>query len=205
MFLAFLSLAVLGAVLLITVIALYSRKDLLSSSTGEKSSHRVSGPPDDRSERLEIDHDQRHEETRQGEIPQPAEMDGGREPEKLQPGGRFIPVLERTGALPGVRDSEHLHFTAPAVLYSVESESIPEDIDEKGLSEEIEGRLALTSGHVVVYNDEDSKRFSLASIEQHRIHGSFLIMKRKNVKYKKDIIRIMKDPVEFIYILQALL
>jgi hypothetical protein len=220
MFLAFLSLAVLGVVLLLTVIALYSRKDLLRFSSGEESSHRQTETARYRSRLSGGDHVRQSEKPaandRVGEpVQTPSKSaDSVKEKSSDQSPGftfdrdgeeRYIPVLERKEPIPGVRDSERLHFMATGVLYSMEAEKLPEKIKEKELTTEIEGTLALTSGHVVVYNDGDSKRFTLGSIEKHHFDDSFLIMKRKNVKYKKDVIKITKNPVEFTYILQTLL
>ncbi|MFW6180545.1 MAG: hypothetical protein ACOC8N_02265 [Spirochaetota bacterium] len=108
--------------------------------------------------------------------------------------------------MPELKGNERVHFIAPAALYSVESTAPLEEVDLDGqLNEELRGEVVLTSGRILLFREGEVKRFNYSLIEHFLFREGYFIMKRKNVKKKKDIMKVFKNPVEFEYILRTLL
>lgn len=213
MFLAFLSVAVVGAVLLLTVLALYSRKDAAEATTraaadqqgAEAGVHaetagRPAAPEQYREPRFQSLEPSQMERSVEQAVGSDVRAPGG----GVEQG--FIPVLQTAKRVPELKGNERVHFMAPAALYSVDSTAPLQEIElGEQLEEELRGELVLTSGRIMLFRDGEVKRFNYSLIEQYLFRGGHFIMKRKNVKKKKDIIKIFENPVEFEYVLRTLL
>jgi hypothetical protein len=119
----------------------------------------------------------------------------------------YIPVLHIERIIPGMGRGEVIHYLGSCSLFSLETADNPEQIkvDENQLTTVIDGEVALTSKTITIFNDENKKKFYFTSIEHYHFENSYLILKRKNVKRKKDILKIVTEPVSFKYILHALI
>jgi len=150
---------------------------------------------------------------------------GGSETSHLKPGGDkssavdleknhgqnkgrgYVPIIFEHGKIPGIREHELVHFIGSGALFFIETELGPDEIETipDEMAEVVAGNLILTSKQIVVYSKDAAKRIQISSIAKHKFKNSFLIIKRKRVKKKTDIIKIFQRPVEFSYILHALL
>lgn len=213
MFLVFLSVAVAGTVLLLTVIALYSGKDAAEDTThvaGDQQGAGIAEHPETagRPAAPEQQHEPRSQIVEPSQTERPVEREAGSGAPAAGGTGTegFVPVLHPPERVPDLKGNERVHFIAPAVLYSVDSTAPLEEIELGGqLKEELRGELVLTSGRFLVFRDGEVKRFNYALIEHFLFREGYFIMKRKNVKKKKDIMEIRENPVEFEYILRTLL
>jgi len=196
--------------LLLTVIAFYNKKDSADIGIVRRSAGR-SRPARNGKSRLD------NVKTIEGK--------GGSETSHLMPGGDkasavgleknhgldkgrgYVPVIFKHGKIPGVREHELVHFVGSGTLFFIETELSPDEIETipDEMTEVVTGNLALTSKQIVVYSKEATKRIQISTIAKHQFKNSFLIIKRKRVKKKTDIIKISRRPVEFSYILHALL
>ncbi len=174
MFLAFIALSIVGVVFFFTILLFCHRR-----------------PPEDGipSGDPKSEEKRRREEGESGEYP-----DG------------YVPILHAEADVPGLSRGELVHYRGEGKLYTVESSlSIVElSVSRDELTEVMTGALALTSKAIIIFEGESKKKFYISSIEDYRFHRSYLILKRKNVKRKKDIIEISPRPVEFRYILHTL-
>lgn len=121
-------------------------------------------------------------------------------------GNNYIPILHPERELPGINRHEPIHFLGSCKLYRVEEQRDPQELifDEKELTPELTGDVVLSSKKIVIYNGMNVKKIFLSSIEKYHFSNSFLIIKRKNVKKRKDILKLISKPTEFKYILQSL-
>ena len=135
------------------------------------------------------------------------EESGGGEDKELEEEDYYIPVLHIDRLIPGMGKGEVIHYLGSCSLFYVETTESPEQIelDDNQLTTVLEGEVALTSKTILIFNDENKKRFYFTSIEDYHFENSYLIIKRRNVKRKKDIIKIVTEPVRFKYILHALI
>ncbi len=199
MFLAFLSLAVIGSVLLLTVIAFYNKKDSAEMQT-ERGSARRNVPAQSRTSKSLAG--------KRGDAVSRESPSGDSAPsaDAKEKGRGFLPVIFEHGKIPGVREHELVHFVGSGALFFIETELNPEqiDIDPDDLTPVLAGGLVLTSKQIIVFNEETAKKILISSIAKHQFTDSFLIIKRKRVKKKTDIIKISRRLVEFSYILQTL-
>lgn len=119
----------------------------------------------------------------------------------------YLPVQKIDRQLPGIKKGELIHFFGEAVLYSVESAAdISElDINKSELQEELDGNLAITSQWLLVFHESSVKKMPLRMIEGYRFYESYVIIKRKNVKKKKDVLQIKEKQGELKYIFQVLM
>jgi len=194
MFLAFLSLAVIGIALFVAVVAFYSRKDT-PERTGQEYfesavEDRISDQPPTIQESVITDSaTERNAE----------HGHGGKE-------GTFIPILRIDEKIPGLKGRELIHFVGKGALYSLESTAELENLKfaPEDLELAVDGRLILTSRYIIVYSGAVVKKFTIAAIENFLFRNSFLVMKRKRVKTKKDVLKVSGDLGEFKYILHAL-
>jgi hypothetical protein len=199
MFLAFLSLTVVGVALLVAVVVFYSKKDLQVDTV--QNSHEL------------IVRDQAPKRPIPVQEPDTAEKDAvGREPKSdvlekwNREDGEYIPILRIKEEIPGLKGRELIHYAGTGTLYSVESAAELEKIEIKSVELElvVEGKLFLTSRYIIIYSGDIVKKFTIATIENFRFSGAHLIMKRKRVKTKKDILKVAADLNGFKHILHAL-
>ena len=171
MFFFFLSIAIFGIIIFITVIIFYRSSDLAKKSSSDS----------DKSDREEN--------------------------KELEDEDYYIPVLHIDRLIPGMGKGEVIHYLGSCSLFSLETTDSPEqiEVDENQLTAVIDGEVALTSKTILVFNDENKKKFYFTSIEDYYFENSYLIIKRRNVKRKKDILKIVTEPVSFKYILHALI
>ena len=201
MFLAFLSLTVVGVALLIAVVAFYSKKDVLVDT--------------DHISPEQIVHDHAVAPNRPIPVQEPDTAD--RDIVKRQPtsdvpenknreNAEYIPILRISEEIPGIKGRELVHYAGKGALYSLESTDDLEKIEIKSddLELVVEGKLFLTSRYIIIYSGETVKKFTIAAIESFRFSRAHLIMKRKRVKTKKDVLKIGVDLKDFKYILHAL-
>jgi hypothetical protein len=199
MFLAFLSLTVVGVALLIAVVVFYSKKDVQD--------HADYIHPD----QIVHDHAPNHP------IPVREADTVERDDIKQQPASKlpehnnrdnaeYIPILRIKEEIPGVKGRELVHYAGTGTLYSLESTDDLKNIEIKteDLEQVVEGKLYLTSRYIIIYSGDIVKKFTIASIENFRFSKTHLIVKRKRVKTKKDVFRINQDLKDFKYVLHAL-
>ena len=132
---------------------------------------------------------------------------GSEEDKELEDENYYIPVLHIDRVIPGMGKAEVIHYLGSCSLFSLETTDSLEqiEVDERQLTTVIDGEVVLTSKTILVFNDENKKKFYFTSIEDYHFENSYLIIKRRNVKRKKDIIKIGTEPVSFKYILHALI
>ncbi len=199
MFLAFISLTVVGVALFIAVVVFHSKKDFLEETVYSSQepiandpapNHSVPVQPPQIPEQVAVKQDQE----------QAAPDTGGSEE------GEYIPILRIKEEIPGLKGRELIHFAGKGTLYSLESGADLENIEIKNdeLELVVEGKLFLTSRYIFIFNEDVVKKFTIAAIEKFRFIGSHLLMKRKRVKTKKDILKIAADLKSFKHILHAL-
>jgi|GEM_PF-1456474 len=199
MFLAFLSLTVVGVALLIAVVAFYSKKDTLVDTDYISSEQIV----------------QDHAPNRPIPVQEPQTADRDevkRQPTSVVPENKnrenaeYIPILRISEEIPGIKGRELVHYAGQGALYSLESTDDLDTIEIKSdeLELVVEGKLFLTSRYIIIYSGETVKKFTIATIESFRFSRAHLIMKRKRVKTKKDVLKIGVDLKDFKYILHAL-
>ena len=199
MFLAFLSLTVVGVALLVAVVVFYSKKDVVVDTV--QNSHEL------------IVHDHAPNRPIPVQESDTAEKDAVRQqlksdvPEKRnREEVEYIPILRIEEAIPGLKGRELIHYAGTGTLYSLGSTAELEKLEIKSdeLELVVEGKLFLTSRYIIIYSGDIVKKFTIAAIESFRFSGAHLIMKRKRVKTKKDILKIAADLKGFKYILHAL-
>jgi hypothetical protein len=199
MFLAFLSLTVVGVALLVAVIVFYSKKDVLVDTV--QKGHEL------------IVHDYTPNHPVPVQEPDTAEKDAVRRESKSgvpdkgnREDGEYIPILRIKEEIPGLKGRELIHYAGTGTLYSLESTAELEKLEIKSDEMElvVEGKLFLTSRYIIIYSGDTVKKFTIATIENFRFSGTHLIMKRKRVKTKKDILKIAADLKDFKHILHAL-
>ena len=200
MFLAFLLLVVVGVALLIAVVVFYSKKDVLDHTDHISS------------DRIVQDHAPAPNRPIPVQEPETTNRDTGKQhptsevQEKNREDADYIPILRISDEIPGIKGRELVHYTGTGSLYSLESTDDLENIEIKSddLEPVVEGKLYLTSRYIIIYSGETVKKFTIAAIESFRFSRSHLIMKRKRVKTKKDVLKIGHDLKNFKFILHAL-
>jgi hypothetical protein len=202
MFLAFLSLVVIGIALLLAVIFFYSWKDKPERIIPDYAEPAVNDHVPDPLLTVQ------KPEIREAAPPKAPEREGtpenvGDQKEKT---GIFIPILQVEGEIPGLKGRELVHFDGKGSLYSLESTADLKNLDftQDDLELVVEGRLLLTSRYIIVYSGAVVKKFTIAAIEDFRFKNAFLVLKRKRVKTKKDVLKVSGNLGDFKYILHAL-
>jgi hypothetical protein len=202
MFLAFLSLVVVGIALLVAVIFFYSWKDKPERIIPDYAEPAVDDYVPDpllTVQKPEIS------EAAPSKAP---EREGTPEnvADQRENRGVFIPVLQVEGEIPGLKGRELIHFDGKGSLYSLESTADLNNLEftKDDLELVVEGRLLLTSRYIIVYSGAVVKKFTIAAIEDFRFKDTFLVMKRKRVKTKKDVLKVSGNLGDFKYILHAL-
>ena len=119
----------------------------------------------------------------------------------------YIPILHVEKIIPGSGRHEPIHYIGSCAFFSVETLSHPKELilDENELIPLFEGDVALTSKNILIYNEQNKKKIYISSIEHYHFTNSYLVIKRKNVKKKKDVIKIITEATKFKYILHALI
>jgi len=127
--------------------------------------------------------------------------------EKVQTEEEYIPVIQKNKKIPGLAKHELIHFLNKGSLYYMESPQDPEEIDpeKQELVPELEGEIAVTSKNILAVGENGIKKIPLGAIEKYCFRNAFLVIKRKNVKNKKDIFRVADKLAEFKYILLTLM
>ena len=118
----------------------------------------------------------------------------------------YIPVLHRQKKIPGIKEFELIHYIGSGALFTIETKQEPSEIilKEGNLVPEIEGRVILTSHKLMIYNAKTVKKIVYGAIGKYAFHDPFLIIMRKDVKKKKDVLRVLEKPSEFKYIFTTL-
>jgi len=199
MFLAFLSLTVVGVALLIAVIIFYSKKDILVDSDFVVPDQAVQNKAPIRPVSVQEPETSSNDRTDSKPASDETEV-------KKREDAEYIPILRINEEIPGIKGRELVHYAGVGALYSLESTEDLKNIEIKSEDLElvVEGKLFLTSRYIIIYSGETVKKFTIAAIESFRFSKSHLIVKRKRVKTKKDILKIGHDLKDFKYILHAL-
>lgn len=121
-------------------------------------------------------------------------------------GNAYIPVIDAGKAIPGVNKQEIIHFLSSGTLFNLETLTDPQKIvlNEHDLIPEIEGNIVLTTRTIVIFNEKNVRKILIDSIGMFHFQSSYLIIKRKNVKKKKDVLKISGNLPEFRYIFNVL-
>ena len=132
-------------------------------------------------------------------------QEGGDEEEERE--DYYVPVLKPEREVTGLGKNEAVHYIGLCTFFSLETPLAIEQItlDSEELNPEMEGEIALTSKNILIYDGERLKRIYISSIEKYRFFEAYLIIKRKNVKKKKDVIKLQGERASFKYILHALM
>ncbi len=133
----------------------------------------------------------------------------GEENQKIDEGKEedYIPILHVEKIVPGAGRHEPIHYIGSCAFFYIESLSDPKELilGENELIPLFEGDVALTSRNILIYNEQNKKKIYISSIENYHFTNSYLVIKRRNVKKKKDVIKIDTEATRFKYILHALI
>jgi hypothetical protein len=119
----------------------------------------------------------------------------------------YVPVIKPDRSIPGLGKNEVVHYFGSCELFSLETLLNPDQLtlDKDELSPEIEGEIALTSKNILIFDAQHVKRIYISSIENYHFFDPYLIIKRRNVKRKKDVVKLEEERSSFKYILHALM
>jgi hypothetical protein len=201
----FLFILILGFVLFVVAILFYKQR------TGKRE-YSLQEPPPARN--------REQEQMNQNEAP--AGLRGGRsirdEPAVLEDteegwaasssadAGAYIPVLRSVKNIPGVKDFELVHFVGRGGLFSIVSLQNPGKITirENELIREIEGTIVLTSHKLLIHDAKSMRKIVFGAIGGYQFQEPFLVIMRKDVKKKKEVVRVYERIPEFRYIFGVL-
>ena len=118
----------------------------------------------------------------------------------------YIPVVRVEREIPGLNKHALVHFFGAGALYSIETLAQPEDIElgKYALTPEIEGDIVLTTRVLMIFNKENRKKIVIDSIGKYHFQDDCVIIQRKDVKKKKDVLRLFNKISEFKYILSVI-
>jgi hypothetical protein len=118
----------------------------------------------------------------------------------------YIPVLNRKKGIPEVKEFELIHFIGRGVLFSLESLQNPAKIivSERDLVPEIQGNVVLTSHKLLIYNGKSTRKIVYGAIVSYQFRDPFLVIMRKDVKKKKEVVRVLEKWPQFSYIFSVL-
>jgi hypothetical protein len=148
-----------------------------------------------------------HEDDETGEsyedIPLTSEVEHSSPPEDAN---AYIPVVRPKSSVPGLGKLELVHYIGKGALFSIDSLKDPSQIhiERNKMVPEIEGEVVLSSKSLIIFNSKNSRKIMLASIAKYYFRNSYLIIKRKNAKKKKDVLHIFENPADFRYILRII-
>ena len=119
----------------------------------------------------------------------------------------YVPVLKPDRPVPGLGKNEAVHYIGSCTFFSLETLVDPGQLtfDKAELNMELKGEIVLTSKNILVFDGERLKRIYISSIENYRFFDPYLVIKRKKVKKKKDVIKLEGERARFKYILHALM
>ncbi len=186
MFLFFFALALLGIILFFTIIFFYQRKDGILEPTANTD---ISIP----------------EQTERRNEP------AFNEPDFNEPAfndeNEYIPVMCTEKKIPGINKHELIHYIGSGILSTIDSLQDPSEIvlGNHELTTELEGNVALTLKILVIFNDKNVKKILIDSIGKYHFEGHYLVIKRKDVKKKKDVLELFDKFAEFKYIFNILM
>jgi hypothetical protein len=118
-----------------------------------------------------------------------------------------IPILRPETVIPGLGNFELVHFLGNAGFGTLEDQREIEEVQIEGDGPrlELQGEIAITSKGIIVFDENTSKKIPFGIIETYRFHDSFLLIKKKNVKKKKTLLKIFGNVGDFQYILGVLI
>lgn len=176
MFLFFFALALLGIILFFTIIFFYQRKDSILEPTANTD---ISIP----------------EQTKRRNEP------------AFNDENEYIPVMCTEKKIPGINKHELIHYIGSGILSTIDSLQDPSEIvlGNHELTTELEGNVVLTLKILVIFNDRNVKKILIDSIGKYHFEGHYLVIKRKDVKKKKDVLELFDKLAEFKYIFNILM
>ena len=185
MFLVFITLTVVGILLLFTVMIFYRRRRYVPEYKPQF-----------------VHEDEVRVERHDGPV-QTSEIDNASPPEDAD---AFIPVVHPKGSVPGLGKLELVHYIGKGALFSIDTLKDPSQIhiERNKIVPEIEGEIVLSSKSLIIFNNKNRRKIMLASISKYHFSNSYLIIKRKNAKKKKDVLHILENPADFRYILRTI-
>ncbi len=118
----------------------------------------------------------------------------------------YIPVVRPKSSVPGLGKLELVHYIGKGALFSIDSLKDPSQIhiEPNKMKPEIEGEVVLSSKSLIIFNSKNSRKIMLVSIGKYYFRNSYLIIKRKNAKKKKDVLHVFGNPADFRYILRTI-
>jgi hypothetical protein len=121
-------------------------------------------------------------------------------------GDAYIPVVHVNRKIPGLSKQELIHFIGPGALYNIETLKEPGEIDLKqySLTPEIKGEIVLTTKTLLIFNAKNTKKIMIDAIGKYHFQDDCVIIRRKDVKKKKDVLKIFNKMSEFKYILSVI-
>jgi hypothetical protein len=132
-------------------------------------------------------------------------------PSPASPAGS-IPIIRPEKPIPGLGSFEIVHFFSKASMYTFEDPREPREVRLDSPETQLqsyqivlEGDLALTSKNLLLFDEKTSKKIPFGSIETYHLLGGSMIIKKKNVKKKKTVVKVFGNFDDFQYILSALL
>lgn len=214
LFILFVSLAILGAILLLTLTLFSNRDRAYPELSTYEQEYAIVEEPELSGQSGALPAEGPKEEKEQEVSREEADLQKGASGPSLAADSAekdysvaYIPVLPREGPIPGVRAAELLHYRGRGAYYSIDDGRDPGEmeIDISALSPAVEGDIALTTKHVVVFSENIAKTIATYMIEKYHFHGDVLVLKRKTAKLKKDVVRIDGDSERFRTTLQTLM
>lgn len=176
MFLFFFALALLGIILFFTIIFFYQRKDGILEPTANT------------------------------DISIPEQTERRNEP-VFNDENEYIPVMCTEKKIPGINKHELIHYIGSGILSTIDSLQEPSEIllENHELTTELEGNVVLTLKTLVIFNDRNVKKILIDTIGKYHFEGHYLVIKRKDVKKKKDVLELFDKLAEFKYIFNILM
>jgi hypothetical protein len=119
----------------------------------------------------------------------------------------YLPVIHTKKKIPGLNRHDLVHYLGHGALFNVDTLSDPREIfpERLELKSGLEGALAVTTKYILIFNEKERKKILIDSIGKFAFSNSYLIIQRKKVKKKKDILRVFEKEEEFKYILDTLI
>ncbi|HEB30945.1 MAG TPA: hypothetical protein ENI15_08745 [Spirochaetes bacterium] len=118
----------------------------------------------------------------------------------------YIPVVHVEREIPGLNKQELVHFIGSGALFNIETLAEPDEIelDKYTLIPEIEGDIVLTTRTLMIFNEKNMKKIVIDSIGKYHFQDDCVIIRRKDVKKKKDVLKLFNKRSEFKYILSVI-
>jgi hypothetical protein len=118
----------------------------------------------------------------------------------------YVPVVRVEREIPGLNKHELVHFVGTGALFSIETLSEPDEIElgKYALTPEIEGDIVLTTRALLIFNEKNRKKIIIDSIGKYHFQDDSVIIRRKDVKKKKEVLKLFNKISEFKYILSVI-